>query len=176
MMRWFAAAAVFLLMTLIGHLAVLNAIPSRIMATAQLKMAERGVPTYQWVASQRMTPQTQTIVRPSPDLAYAICRFDVSDGPVLLTAPASDTYGSLSVFDQRTNNVFIARLDGEEDFRGLVIHAPGNAPEAPDGAETLAMPGPGLALVRRLAPDQATHEAATALVDQSTCKNLDHVD
>ena len=44
MMRWFAAAAVFLLMALIGHLAVLNAIPSRIMAMVHLKMAERGVP------------------------------------------------------------------------------------------------------------------------------------
>ena len=171
-MRWLAAAAVFLLMALIGHLAVLNAIPSRIMATAQLRMAERGMPTYQWVASPRMTPQTQTIVRPSPDLAYAICRFDISDGPVLLTAPSSDTYGSLSVFDQRTNNVFIARLDGEEDFNGLVIHAPGEKPEAPGGAETLAMPGPGLALIRRLAPDEPTHAAATALVEQSTCELL----
>ena len=95
-MRWIGAAAIFLLMAVIGHLIILNAIPSRIMSTAQARMADRGVGMYQWFVAPRMTPQTQTIVRPSPDLAYAICRFDVSDEPVLLTAPSAET-ASISV-------------------------------------------------------------------------------
>ena len=120
----------------------------RIMAAAQDSMAERGVGMYRWVAAARMTPQSQTIVRPSPDLAYAICRFDVADGPVLLTAPVSDTYGSLSIFDARTNNVFVASLQKDSDFNGVIVHAPG---ERPNDAtrQALAMGGKGIALIRR---------------------------
>lgn len=175
-MRWIGAAAIFLLMAVIGHLIILNAIPSRIMSTAQARMADRGVGMYQWFVAPRMTPQTQTIVRPSPDLAYAICRFDVSDEPVLLTAPSAETYGSLSIFDSKTNNVFIARLDGAEAFAGVVVSGPGASAEGfkgvPDGAQNITMRGKGLALIRRLAPDQATHNVAAGLVDEARCEQL----
>lgn len=168
-MRWTAAAATFLVMALIGHLAILNSIPTRIMAAAQDRMSERGVEMYRWVVAAAMTPESQTIVRPSPDLAYAICRFDVSDGPVLLTAPVSGIYGSLSIFDARTNNVFIASLQKGSDFNGVIVHAPGERPEDTT-RQALAMGGKGIALIRRLAPDEATRAAATQLVDQSDCE------
>ena len=170
-MHWTAAAATFLVMALIGHLAILNSIPTRIMAAAQDRMVERGVGMYRWVAADRMTPKSQTIVRPSPDLAYAICRFDVADGPVLLTAPVSDTYGSLSIFDARTNNVFVASLQKGSDFNGVIVHAPGERPNDTT-RQALAMGGKGIALIRRLAPDEATHAAATQLVDQSACERF----
>ena len=50
------------------------------------------------------TADNQPIVRPSPDLAYSGCVFDVSKGPVLLDiAPVPDHYWSVSVFDARTD-------------------------------------------------------------------------
>lgn len=173
-MRWLLALLVFAAMAALGHFVVLQAIPARIMATAMDRMAERGIPMNQWAASPRMTPQTQTIVRPSPDLSYAICRFDTSSGPVLITAPGWDGYGSLSVFDRRTNNVFVASLDGQD--AAVLLLPPkdkGASPEGlPDATETVFLDGPGLALIRRLAPSQEAHDLATASVDEARCDQL----
>lgn len=167
-MRWILAASVFLLMALVGHIAVLTAIPSLIMGKAHDRMEAQGAGMYRWVASPRMTPQTQTVVRPSPDLSYAICRFDLADGPVLLEAPLSEAYGSLSIFDDRTNNVFVASLQEGSAFNGVIVHAPGDVPDA-GGRETLALGGRGLALIRRLSPDEASHGQAAELAAASVC-------
>lgn len=177
-MRWILTAAVFLFMALIGHLAVLTAIPSLVMNKAQARMEQNGMGLYRWTAAPRMTPQTQSVVRPSPDLSYGVCRFDMADGPVLVDAPLSDTYGSLSIFDSRTDNVFVASLTKGSDFRGVIIHPPGAAPlkeggsYGDDGRHPVAMSGKGLALVRRLAPDQQTHDLAAGLIEVSRCEKL----
>ena len=169
-MRWIAALITFVLSAVFAHIVVINAVPERIMSKVQSKMAERGVPVNGWYASPRMTPQTQTVVRPSPDLSYAICRIDTSVEPVLLSAPTSETYGSLSVFDDRTNNVFVASLRDGSDFSGVLVHPPGELPEEVDAAvATVEMDGPGLALIRRLAPTAETHEMATALIGDAVC-------
>lgn len=169
-MRWLLALLVFAATAALAHLVVLNAIPGRVMAKAQAAMAERGVPVNEWSAAPRMTPQTQTVVRPSPDLSYAICRFDVSDGPVLLSAPTAETYGSLSIFDSRTDNVFVASLREGSNFRGVIVYPPGSPPgETGEGVQLVEMKGPGLALIRRLAPSPEMHEAAAALVEDAYC-------
>ena len=170
-MRWLLALLVFAATAALGHFVVLQAIPAKIMATAMERMAERGVPMNQWTASPRMTPQTQTIVRPSPDLFYALCRFETADGPVLITAPGWEGYGSLSIFDRRTNNVFVASLDGQ-DAAVLLLHPKdkGASPEGlPDATETVFLDGPGLALIRRLAPSQDAHDLALSLADGAIC-------
>ena len=171
-MRWLLAAAVFLFMALVGHIAVLTAIPSLVMGKAQARMESSGIGRYRWSAAPRMTPRTQSVVRPSPDLSYAICRFDVADGPVRLSAPLSDTYGSLSIFDSRTNNVFVASLQTGSPFKGVIVHAPDEHP-ASSGYETVALGGKGLALIRRLAPDEASHRAATDLTDGAVCEQME---
>lgn len=177
-MRWLLTILVFAVTAVLAHYAVLGAIPGRIMSMTQARMAERGTPMNKWIASARMTPQTQTVVRPSPDLSYAICRFDTSDGPVLLSAPTAETYGSLSIFDSRTNNVFVASLTKASQFEAVIVHPPGEPPMddgrdfAASGRDTLELQGPGLALIRRLAPDQETHDLARELASESRCEKI----
>jgi uncharacterized membrane protein len=124
--------------------------------------------------SPRVTPQTQTIVRPSPDLAYAICLIDVSNGPVTITVPTWPEYGSLSVFDAGTDNVYAGSLDarspGAAGARTLVIALEGQDAAAPEGADLVTLKKPeALALIRRLAPTQGLYDAAAALLPASTC-------
>ncbi|WP_084420967.1 DUF1254 domain-containing protein [Henriciella litoralis] len=177
-MRWLIGLIVFVLTAIIAHLVVLNSIPAKIMSTAMERMADRGIALNGWTAAPRITPETQTVVRPSPDLSYAICRFDTSDGPVLLSAPTAQTYGSLSIFDDRTNNVFVASLQDGSDFEGVIAYPPGNPPieegrgYAANGLNTVEIDGKGLALIRRLAPDQDTHDLAAALIEASRCEKL----
>ena len=144
------------------------------MGKAQSMLESQGAPQYQWVASPRQTPQTQRIVRPSPDLSYAICRFDVSDGPVLITAPGWDGYGSLSVFDDQTNNVFVVSLDGEDT--SVILNSASSPTEysgdMASSVNTIKVKGTGIALIRRLAPTDDAHEAAAKLVAGARCDLL----
>lgn len=56
----------------------------------------------------RATAESRTVVRPSPDLLYTICAFDVSERPMRISAPVpKDTYFSLSMFADNTDNFFV---------------------------------------------------------------------
>ena len=124
--------------------------------------------------SPRVTPETQTIVRPSPDLAYAICVIDVSGGPVTLSVPTWPEYGSLSIFDASTDNVYAgsldARLPDAPGARMIIVALEGQAAEAAEGVDVVTVKKPeALALIRRLAPSQGLYDAAAALIPASTC-------
>ena len=164
-MRWILPLSVFVLSGVIGHLFVLTSLPSFIMGKAHQTFEAQGIPENVFVASPRQTPQTQRIVRPSPDLAYAICRFDTTTGPVFINAPAWDGYGSLSIFNSKTDNVFVANLGPDSDFQGIEVRRP--AENNREGA--LKLDGRGIALIRRLAPTQDQYDAAADLVAQASC-------
>ncbi|HRK67250.1 MAG TPA: hypothetical protein PKY73_06825, partial [Hyphomonas sp.] len=66
----FIGLITFLIGFAAAHFLTLNALPGRIMSKAREAMVERGLPLHHWQMSPRVTPETQTIVRPSPDLAY----------------------------------------------------------------------------------------------------------
>ena len=155
------------------HFLVLNALPGRIMSTARERIGGQ-VPLHTWQMSARITPQTQTIVRPSPDLAYAICVIDLSDGPVEISVPTWPEYGSLSVFDANTDNVYAGSLDARlpeaTGARRILVAMEGQDADASDITEIVIVDSPeALALIRRLAPTQGLYDAAAALVPASTC-------
>ncbi|MCR9268819.1 MAG: DUF1254 domain-containing protein [Hyphomonadaceae bacterium] len=164
-MRWIVPLIVFLLCAVLGHVFVLTSIPSFIMGKAHQTFEAQGIPQNVFVASPRQTPQTQRIVRPSPDLAYAICRFDTTRGPVFITAPIGDGYGSLSIFNAQTDNVFVADLSPGSDFTGIEVRRP--AENNREGA--LKLDGRGIALIRRLAPTQVAYDRAANLVADASC-------
>lgn len=164
-MRWIVPLIVFLLSGVIGHLFVLTSLPSFIMGKAHQTFEASGIPENAFVASPRQTPQTQRIVRPSPDLAYVICRFDTTYGPVFVNAPTWDGYGSLSIFNSKTDNVFVADLGPQSDFQGIEVRR--SAENNREGA--LKLDGRGIALIRRLAPTQEDYDVAVSLVSGATC-------
>jgi uncharacterized membrane protein len=156
------------------HLLVLNALPGRIMSQARGTMVERGLPLHQWQMTPRVSPETQTIVRPSPDLAYAICLIDVSAGPVALSVPTWPEYGSLSIFDASTDNVYAgsldARLPDATGMRRILVALEGQDVAAEAGVDVVRLKAPeALALIRRLAPTPGLYDAAAALVPASAC-------
>jgi uncharacterized membrane protein len=173
-MKWILSLVLFAVVAFGSHYVTVRAIPGFIMSKAQNMLESQGAAQYQWVASPRQTPQTQRIVRPSPDLSYAICRFDVSDGPVLISAPGWDGYGSLSIFDDQTNNVFVANLDGEDasvvllNWRDKGI----SMDKLPEGTQSVFLKDTGIAVIRRLAPIDEDHAASADLVSQARCEQI----
>lgn len=167
-MRWIYSLLVFAVSALAAHYVILSSIPGFIMSKAHQTFEAQGLPLNTWVASPRQTPQTQRIVRPSPDLAYSICRFDTTAGPVFVSAPAGEGYGSLSIFNDQTDNVFVADLSPGSDFAGIEVRRPAEN----TNADALTLDGRGIALVRRLAPTQSEYDKAASLVSEARCQSI----
>ncbi|MDO9489976.1 MAG: DUF1254 domain-containing protein, partial [Sphingomonadaceae bacterium] len=84
----------------------LMATPRLLMAAAFERISAGGVNRFTF--TPLATDRSRAIVRPSPDLAYSSCPFDVADAPLLIDVPAVPaSYWSLSVFDAETNTAFV---------------------------------------------------------------------
>jgi len=167
MKKWLAPLLVAIVFAAASHAAVLHFAPSVIMGRALDKMAARGTPVNGFSLGPRTTPQTQTVVRPSPDMAYSACRFDLTRAPrgLRVRMNASPGYASLSFFDSATNNFLIVR--GEGATREVVLLAPGSSTTIPDTA--VAPTNTGVILIRRLAPTAADYEAVVKLAKGDRC-------
>jgi len=86
------------------------------MRVAMRRLGEAGpVNAFQHAPPTRA--ERQPVVRPSPDLLYSICVFDLSQGDVLIDVPPiPDHYWSVSVFDARTD-VAAVRSDRDTAVR-----------------------------------------------------------
>lgn len=167
MKRWFGPLATMLACAAAAHAATLHFAPAVIMGRAMMALAERGVAMHAFTTPQRVTPQTQQVVRSSPDLYYTLCRYDLGDPDtqINLTMGSWPDYQSLSFFDARTDNFLTIRGTG----RSISVHLlpPGSA--AQDGA-FVSPTAKGVILIRRLAPDAARFAAAAEAGKGDACR------
>lgn len=175
MRRWIGPFGVMLACAFAAHAATLQFAPAVIMDRAMGALAERGVALHAFTSPQRITPQTQTVVRSSPDLYYALCRYDLRyEGSTLVVGVAAwPGYQSLSFFDARTNNFTTLRASGQTRkvrlFRpGTVLQGRTNKPK--DELWIVSPSTRGVVLVRRLAPTLALFEVAKTAGQADACK------
>jgi len=150
--RWLLATCVAAVAV---HVAVVYAAPHVIMRIAMRRIAaESG-----WNSAlfgPRADAAARTVVRPSPDLLYSTCVFDVTQRPVRITADIpKDTYWSVSMFTANTDNFFKLN-DREVSGRiDLVLAKAGTAVSLPAGARLVEAPTAlGLVLTRTLITDE----------------------
>lgn len=166
MTRWLGPLAVIVATALAAHWATLAFAPSVIMDRALGALADRGVAVHAFTSTQRISPQTQAVVRSSPDLFYSLCRYDLSDPDSTLKVTMADwpDYQSLSFFDAGTNNFLTYR--GTSRSVSVEITAPGGA----TGNASVSPTQRGVVLIRRLAPTQALYDAAAQAAERDSCE------
>lgn len=138
---------------IIGHIGLVMAVPHALMSVAMSRMSGDGARINQFVFGDRTTKDSRRVVRPSPDLAYASCVYDLSKGPLLVSAAPSPNQGyvSLSVFAANTDN--IAALDTTQYPEGIRFVLKRKDQVAPAGMQVVESPSDkGIILDRRLAP------------------------
>ncbi len=167
MKRWFGPMMLMLACAAGAHALTLHFAPPVIMSRAMDVLAERGVALHAFTSTPRVTPQSQQVVRSSPDLYYALCRYDLSDPGARLEVAVGKwpNYQSLSFFDARTDNFATIRATGRPV--ALRLLAPGSAPE--QGA-IVSPSAKGVILIRRLAPDAARFAAAADAGKLDACR------
>lgn len=163
MTRWLAPILLGLFCGLLAWHATLAAMPRALMALAVRRVASvEGM--NRMTHAPVVTAKSRAIVRPSPDLLYSSCPYDVGVGPVLIDVqPIDAPYWSLSVFDTLTNTAFVRNNSqiGAEPLRIALIRKgqvapPGYYPVMPAGTR-------GVALVRVL----IDRDAPIAAIDKA---------
>ncbi|MFN0183311.1 MAG: DUF1254 domain-containing protein [Aquabacterium sp.] len=153
--NWRLHLPLALLLAAVVHLATIWAYPRVVMRAVLQGLVAMGTapqPVY-----PAPTDHTQRrIVMPSPDLLYALCAYDLTAGPLTVTAdPPVPGYWSVALYADNTDNFFVVhdRQAGRRPLR-LMLLAPGAVPPAAgaDGAEVVTAPAArGLLLMRLLA-------------------------
>lgn len=172
MSRWIGPIILAVIATLAAWYVTLAAAPTVIMDRAWERLADQT--GYNAMAhTPLVTAERQTIVRPSPDLAYSVCAFDLSKAPLEVTAnPVPDHYWSLTVFDGVTNVAFVEsdRDTGGKPIRIVLTTADQSVPK---GIRKIVMPdAKGVALIRVLLKSRGEIGAVNAFRKKSFCRPL----
>jgi uncharacterized membrane protein len=106
---WFYRILTLLVTALLVHLLAIWAIPRLIMravmnGAAAPQMERLNKPDF----PPPVTASSRAVVMPSPDLLYSVCVFDVSGGPVRITAnPELTSYWSIALYAANSDNFFV---------------------------------------------------------------------
>lgn len=149
------------------HYVTLMDTPGFIMKRVMMKMGEVNTIHHQG----RVTAASRGVVRPSPDLLYSVCPFDLANGALHVTAPVPPgTYWSVSLFDAQTNNFFVKN---DKDAKGkvdLLLTTPYVDVKRPAGAQEVVAPTPkGLVLFRTLINKEENFAAIDAARRKANC-------
>ena len=109
---------------------------------------------------------------PSPDLLYSKCLYDVSAGPVRVTAPVPESYWSMSVYAANTDLVAVVNDRELPEHRlDAVFALEGQA--TPAGVRVIRVPSArGVALFRTLVSEPAQEAPLDALRRQGLCERV----
>lgn len=128
--------------------------------------------------SKPPTAATRLVVRPSPNLLYAACPFDLTKGALRITARVPhSTYWSVSGFDADTNNFFVR---DNRQIAGnaieIIVLRPGMSAPPTDGLpDRIVLDAPtdrGLFLLRVLIDPTQPLAKAIAIQHQASCATL----
>ena len=180
MIRWLLWIAAGILLGGILHLTTVLYLPSSVTQDAYARIAAVAPVNAVTVLA---TPAADNTVVPFTDPAFvtAVCRYDLSGGPLHLRMPISPAYTSVS-FYTRKGIVYYAINDRAAD-RGIIalelVTPAQRAPLAGDeetAADRLIVESPadtGLIVLRAFAPEPGMMEAAHAALVAARCKTIE---
>jgi len=177
-LRWGAVVAAVAVATNVAFVVLL---PRVIMEVAHPLAARRSAVNALYHAPP-ITAANQEVVRSSPDLIYSICAFDLSDGPLRVTAPLTGAYMSLSCYQMNTVCFFVRndRQVGEAGFDIVLVGPhdtpPEDMPEDMPGEVVRSPSNRGLLLFRNFAGDGAQVAAIEAARSLANCAPLQEWD
>lgn len=172
MIRRLAPLLVVAVVAVGGYYATLAATPFALMRLAEAKMAKTA-PVNHFTHTPPVRAEQQFVVRPSPDLLYSICPFDLSAGPLEITAvPVPGRYSSISIFDAHTDVAFV-RNDEQMAGQPMRVVLAAEGQKAPAGVETVRVRYPtGIVLQRVLLADPSEAAAVDPIRSKAQCRSL----
>jgi uncharacterized membrane protein len=175
MRRWLHRILATLVLAAVFHVFTIMAFPRVMMIAFDWKGKDMGRVPNVIYHSPRVMADSKTVVRPSPDLLYSVCAYDVSKTPLRVSASVPDTYWSLSFFSSNTDNFFVINdREVKEKRVDIVLVGPGMLYKNPGKAKVVTSPSNrGEVLIRILITDEDRIEELTKIQRQASCSPVD---
>ncbi len=160
-----------LMLAVIVHIITIHTIPYVVMHRAMSRISENASGVNTPFFPPLPTATSRGVVRPSPDLLYVTCVYDVGKGPVRFTGPVPDGYWSLSFFADNTDNFYAVddRKLSSKSVDVLLVNEDQEA-QVRSGETLVTTPSDkGVAIFRFIMTSPATRETLDKLRHQSTC-------
>lgn len=106
---WFYRSLTLLATAVVVHLLAVWAAPYLIMGVLMQGPLARTMNMQNQAAfPPPVTAKVRTVVMPSPDLLYSVCVYDLSGGPVRISAnPGLSSYWSIALYAANSDNFFV---------------------------------------------------------------------
>lgn len=172
MRKFLPVAITILVIAVLAHLASVWLLPRAIMARVIMRTGEAGMNTIHF--AKRPDATARAVVRPSPDLLYSTCAYDLSAGPLRVRSPVpNDTYWSVSLFDDATNNFYVTNDREAHAAKKSVVDfiiVPEGSHSGTEDMPAVESPSvKGLVLFRTLIAKESDLELIDALRREATC-------
>jgi len=176
MKKGILALIIMLAAAVISHFSVVTLTPDWIMSRVFAGYEQTTGVLNQPVHAPRPDATSRKVVRPSPDLVYTMCAYDLTKGPLVLTGPSEDFYVSVSAFSDRTDNFFVMndtelvpKVDGSRKFFVILIAPEAKQPEVADAHMVQSPTTRGVVLFRTLIESEDKLAAALEIQSQQNC-------
>ena len=181
MIRWLLPILGGVLLGGIVHLATIIILPRTATQDAYARLTPIA-PVNAVTALPEPTPEKAVMPMMDPAFASAVCRYDLSQGPMKLTVPVSLAYTSVSFYTDRDiayyaiNDRSAGRRAIELDLMTAAQHSEMPEDEDITAADRLIVESPtltGVIAIRALAPDPGLMPMAKRAVDAARCQRTD---
>ena len=170
LLPWFL---VTVLLAVTFHILTVKAYPYYVMF--KLKMSRKGKMNT-IVHAPRVSAHSRRVVRPSPDLLYSACGYDLSEKPLHVTAIIpEDTYWSVSMFAANTDNFFVIN-DRKLGLKKVDIILVKKGDKFMTNENTMVIESPstkGVVLFRMLITDENKVDSLITVQRKASCRPLD---
>ena len=177
MIRWMLLILGGVLLGGIVHLATVIILPRTATQDAYARLTAIA-PVNTVVALPAPTPEKAVMPFMDPAFASAVCRYDLSQGPLKLTVPVSPAYTSVSFYTRNDvayyaiNDRAAGRRVIELDLMTTAQHDQVPEDEEITAADRLIVESPtstGLIAIRAMAPEPGLMRAAQAAIAAAKC-------
>jgi uncharacterized membrane protein len=177
MIRWLLLILGGVLLGGIVHLATVIILPRTATQDAYARLTALA-PVNTIVALPAPTPEKAVMPFMDPAFASAVCRYDLSQGPLKLTVPVSPAYTSVSFYTRNDvayyaiNDRAAGRRVIELDLMTTAQHDQVPEDEEVTAADRLIVESPtptGVIAIRALAPEPGLMRAAQAAIAAAKC-------
>lgn len=161
-----------LVLAAVTHIAFVAGLPYMIMFV--VKIVGKVEPNKIFHAPP-ITDKSRQVVRPSPDLLYSACPFDISEKPLRISAPVPDTYFSISGYASNTDNFFAINDRQAKSGRiEIILVKKGKSYVVKSGAKIIESPSnQGAILYRTLIKDESKLGELIKFQKQATCESVE---
>ncbi len=171
-MNWFRWILAILIIGWIGQFPMAMVLPNLIMERLY-QQAGQSLGYNKLAVRPRPDETFRTVVRPSPDLYYALCFYDLEQGSVNINAEIPERYWSMQFYQMNTANFAGLTNQRDEEYRvgseiDVTLIGPDSDPAAYKGDVIQSPTERGLMLLRVSGIGDDTQ--AKAALENSSCQ------